>query len=81
LYDRLGVLADHFGKVGDSLGRATKSYNDAVGSLERNVLPAARKMKELGAPAKRELAPLEPVEEAVREVQAKELRGPRKIVE
>jgi DNA recombination protein RmuC len=75
LYDRLGVLSDHFGKVGDSLGRATKSYNDAVGSLERNVLSAARKMKDLGAPGKREMLTLEPVEETVREVQAKELRG------
>lgn len=74
LYDRLGVLADHFGKVGDHLGRATKSYNDAVGSLERNVLSAARRMKELGAPAKRELLAVEPVEETVREIQAKELR-------
>jgi DNA recombination protein RmuC len=74
LYDRLGVLADHFGKVGDGLGRATKSYNDAVGSLERNVLSAARRMKELGAPGKRELLTVEPVEETVREIQAKELR-------
>jgi len=74
LYDRLGVMAEHFMKVGDNLGRATKSYNDTVGSLERNVLTAARRMKELGAPGKRDLLTAEPIEETVREVQVKELR-------
>ena len=49
LYERLSVFADHLGKAGRSLGQATKQYNQAVGSLERSVLPSARKMKELGA--------------------------------
>ena len=74
LYDRLGVMAGHFGKVGDSLERAAKSYNETIGSLERNVLPAARRMKELGVNTKRELLTLEPVEEGLRVVQAGELR-------
>jgi DNA recombination protein RmuC len=81
LYDRVGVLAEHFMKVGENLGRATKSYNDTVGSLERNVLSAARRMKELGAPGKRDLLAAEPIEETVREIQSKELRRTAKLGE
>ncbi len=74
LYDRLAVLADHFSKVGDSIDRAAKSYNAAVGTLERNVLSAARRFPELGTVARKELPPVEPVETAVRRIEAKELR-------
>lgn len=74
LYERLAVLADHFGKVGDSIDRAAKSYNAAVGTLERNVLSAARRFPELGTAARKELPPVEPVESAVRKIEAKELR-------
>jgi len=74
LYERLAVLTDHFGKVGTNIERAAKSYNDAVGSLERNVLSSARKLAELGVTTKRELAMLDPLEASVREIQAKELR-------
>jgi DNA recombination protein RmuC len=80
LYDRLAIMAEHFGKVGVNLERATKSYNDTVGSLERNVLPAARKFTELGVASNRELALLEPAETAVREIQAKELRPKGKLL-
>jgi DNA recombination protein RmuC len=73
LYERIAVMTEHFGKVGDNLERATKSYNDTVGSLERNVLSAARKFTTLGVASKRELEMLEPVEGGVREIQAKEL--------
>ena len=38
LYERLATLGDHFSKVGDSIDRAAKAYNAAVGTLERNVL-------------------------------------------
>lgn len=73
LYDRLAVMTDHFGKVGTNLDRATKAYNDTIGSLERSVLSAARKFPELGVASKRKLAELEPGESTSREIQAKEL--------
>ncbi|MFI5400482.1 MAG: DNA recombination protein RmuC [SAR324 cluster bacterium] len=73
LYDRLVPLAEHIDNVGESLRRAIKSHRDAIGSLEGSVLPAARRMKELGAPAKKEMPVLEPIEDTVREIQAPEL--------
>jgi DNA recombination protein RmuC len=49
LVRRLRVFAEHLQRVGSSLGSAVGSYNEAVGSLERRVLPQARRMHELGA--------------------------------
>jgi DNA recombination protein RmuC len=66
LYRRMAIMSDHLGKVGDSIGKSVKSYNDLVGSVESRVLPQARKFKELGAgdagidvaaPAQIEIAP------------------------
>ena len=49
LYDRLRVLSDHFGKIGKHLHNAVDAYNGAVGSIERNVFPQARRFEQLGA--------------------------------
>jgi DNA recombination protein RmuC len=48
LYARLGSLGAHVDKLGRTLGTAVADYNRTVGSLERTVLPAARRMSELG---------------------------------
>ena len=47
LYKRFLKFTEHFEKVGKGLQTAMGGYNAAVGSLERQVLPAARKMREL----------------------------------
>ncbi len=49
LHDRLVTYTRHFAKIGRGLNSATSAYNDAVGSLERNVLSKARELKKLGA--------------------------------
>ncbi len=67
LYKRLATLGEHFLKVGSSLKRSVEHYNDAVGSLERNVMSSARKFKELGATSQdEEIRPMEPVDLVVR---------------
>lgn len=47
LYKRFLKFTDHFEKVGKSLNTAMTGYNAAIGSMERQVLPAARKFREL----------------------------------
>ncbi len=44
LYRRILKLAEHVDKLGRSLQRSVKDYNAFTGSLERSVLPAARKL-------------------------------------
>lgn len=73
LYERVRTLGRHFEKVREGLVDATKAYNAAVGSLERRVLPAARKFEELGAASGDAIEPLNPIDEQPRAVTAPEL--------
>jgi DNA recombination protein RmuC len=66
LYRRLGNFTAHLARVGQKLGNAVEAYNAAVGSLERQVLPQARRFPELGVTSDAALAALEPVEELAR---------------
>jgi len=61
LYKRLSVFAEHLGKLGKSLGSSVESFNKAVGSLEQQILPAARRFPELGLRVNREIEAIEPV--------------------
>ncbi|HEU5006144.1 MAG TPA: DNA recombination protein RmuC [Jatrophihabitantaceae bacterium] len=75
LYQRLGKVGEHVDALGRSLGKAVGAYNDAVGSLERRVLPKAREMSALGVvPPGTEIPELQPLTEATpRLVTAEEL--------
>jgi DNA recombination protein RmuC len=66
LHKRLSVFVNHLQKVGRSLGNAVESFNSAVGSMERNVMPQARKFPELSATTDAPLEPVDPIEKAVR---------------
>jgi DNA recombination protein RmuC len=61
VYKRLAVFGEHLGRLGKSLGSSVDSFNKAVGSLEQQVLPAARRFPELGMRVNREIEPIEPV--------------------
>jgi DNA recombination protein RmuC len=76
LYDRLRTLVEHFGEVGTSLGRATESYNKAVGSFETRVLVAARRFKELGAATGEDIAQLEDIDKTPRQLHLPEAADP-----
>jgi DNA recombination protein RmuC len=47
LYQRLLTMSQHFSRLGDAIGKTVETYNQTVGSLEKNVLTSARKFKEL----------------------------------
>ena len=47
LYSRLGTLGAHVDKLGRTLNTAVTDYNRTVGSLERTLLPSARRMADL----------------------------------
>jgi DNA recombination protein RmuC len=69
LYKRLGVFTSHLSKLGRNLATSVETFNSAVGSLERQVLPGARKFTELGVRPDREIESLEPVDKLAREPQ------------
>jgi DNA recombination protein RmuC len=67
LYKRLLNFTGHLEKVGKGLQGAMKGYDAAIGSLERQVVPAARKFKDLqGGAALDDLPEFETIEEAPR---------------
>jgi DNA recombination protein RmuC len=74
LYEAVRVLGGHFEDLGSRLKSSLESYNKAVGSLERNVLVKARRFRDLqAANAVDEIAPLEPIDQVPRMLQASEL--------
>ena len=66
LHHRLATFTGHLAAVGRQLGGSVDAYNRAVGSLERNVLPGARKFTELGVQQRQPLPEAPPVESAAR---------------
>jgi DNA recombination protein RmuC len=72
LYDRLQTFTTHVASIGKSLGDSVKAFNSSVGSLQRMVLPAARRFTDLGVQPKQRLAELKPLEISPREFPATE---------
>jgi DNA recombination protein RmuC len=85
LYERLATFAAHLGDLGKSLGDGVKAFNRSVGSLERMVLPSARRFTDLGVKPRQPLATLKEIEEMPRDVAvdpaAGETSQPRPIEE
>jgi DNA recombination protein RmuC len=72
LYKRLATMGAHVTRLGKSLDGAVKAYNETVGSLERNVLPQARKFEKHGITGI-ELPEVQPIERHTRPLAAQEL--------
>jgi DNA recombination protein RmuC len=66
LHRRLTTFVKHLEKLGKQLNGAVDAYNSAVGSLERQVMPQARRFPELGVTADAPLPALEPIAQIAR---------------
>ena len=71
LFARLATFGAHVDKLGRSLSTTVSDFNKTVGSLERTVLPSARRMSELGLDG--DLPAPTPVEDVPRSVSAPHL--------
>src|SRR5262249_2993341 len=82
LHSRTGSFLEHFSKAGRQLNSATKSFDDAVGSLESRIMPQLRRIEEMGAASGKELEEPRRVDRAVRPVadELKELEAATKTV-
>ena len=65
LYERVGTVCEHWGKVGRNLNTVVEAYNQSVASMESRVLVTAKKLKESGSIAK-EIAEPERVDKLAR---------------
>lgn len=75
IYAAVTAMAEHVDKVGENLGRAVRSHNEMIGSIERNLLPKARKLPDLGVEkGRKDLPQLAPIEAERRLPVANELK-------
>lgn len=66
LYARLGTFRNHLARLGGALDSSVKAFNASIGSLERNVLPGARKFTELGVRGDKTIEEIGEIEATVR---------------
>jgi len=68
LYERLVTFISHLNSLGKNLSDTVRNYNDAVGSLQQRLLPAARRFNALGITARRELEEPDAIDRQLREL-------------
>jgi DNA recombination protein RmuC len=76
LYERLATMVNHLEKLGGSLKQSADHYDRFIGSLEQNVVPGARKLKELGVSSNKELEMPEALHLTVRRIKKTDLMRP-----
>lgn len=74
LFESIKTFANHLHSMRKALEDSVKKFNESIGSLERNVLPKARKFVDLGVVAdKEEIKEIPTIEENIRKISAEEL--------
>jgi DNA recombination protein RmuC len=73
LHDRMHILTAHLADMRRGLDRAVSAYNNAVGSFEKRILPAARKFHDLGAAPGQEIPSLNVIDRRTRDVESPDL--------
>jgi len=75
LYERLCTMTRHFENLGTRLGGALDAYNSTIGSMQRSVFPAGRKVVELDSSLDAEALPdLQPIDKSARQLDAPDWR-------
>lgn len=62
LHRTLTTLFEHWGKLGRAINNVNAHFNGAVASLDGRVIPAARKLEELGAGSAKDLEEIPPID-------------------
>ena len=76
MVDRIRIVAEHFRAVGKNLDGAAKSYNDAVASMDRNLMTTAGKFQKLGAGSDAKLNKLATIDKSADNFKKAELMTP-----
>ena len=74
LYERLGLLGRRLDSLGKSINTTVTRFNSMMATLERRVLPSARRLEELDASLDA-IAVADPVQQTTRDVTAPELQA------
>jgi DNA recombination protein RmuC len=69
LHKRVATAVAHLQRLGKAIDSTVESYNKLVGSVDRQVLPQARRFEELGAGSEKEVGEVKLVEGVVRGVE------------
>ena len=66
LHKRLSILTSHAERLGKNLEASVDSYNRFLGSMERSVMPSAKRLAELGIESGRNIPEMPPLESSPR---------------
>lgn len=75
LHKRVAKLTEHFSRLGGRLDGAVDAYNEAIGTLERSILPQARRFTALGSGSGKPDETPDPIERRARNLSAPELKA------
>lgn len=68
LYARVATLTEHYQKLGKSLRASVESYNKTLDALEKQIIPSAKKMAEMGVEERKPLSDLDGLDTAARSI-------------